>query len=799
MNRVQNWMCGLGLAVATLGAQAAVGLWENVGIQGGNVLRVEYIDNGVALAITSWGVYRTTNHGASWTRSRTSSPNPLPPAIAVNPANRSQVLMSSDFLMRSTDGGVSFTGVQVGGSFSAGRMPGFSRNGSYAWVFENETGLAWRSSDAGNTWTPVAPLPAGFHWWTFDADLVDRNTVYVAAGNRGFVSRDAGASWTEVAPASMYLFMASRTTSGAALAIDYTAGIVPSRSTDFGATWQRQGGPLDLRAIATGTGAHAIASTYANRILLSNDDGQSWADSGRFPGNTPVYLSYDPTNANRILAATGAGIIGSDDGGLTWTERNTGILDARVFDIAVTRDGSNALYLSTLDLATIYRRDATSGEYTGVAHAASAQLEFGGEPYEVDIEVSSQDGRTLYVMRDQKLGRSTDGGASWTRLPDLPQAPRSLLIDPADPLVLYVIAGYGGLDRTVLRSTNGGQDWVRTGIPAEVVQLFFDNASPANLYALGYDYLGASGPVYRSTNGGITWTALGWDATAYPEFTPYNLVFEPGNPSTMYLAMGQGLFKSTDSGSSWTRLQFLPAYPLALASDVIVDPQAPSIVYVAAGTPSPHRSVDGGATWYPVVLPAANADNGRDFAFERIVLVPGHNARLVGVRADGGVYEMDVPARLGLSRAPATLTTGTGTSLTLTLRNEGHLPATRLRLAGTLPASSTTYSLSASTGTCAVTARDLACDVGTLAPQGSMTLTVGLTPTTVENSTFTVTSYEALTPDSQSRVQVAVSAPSAVPAPAAGGGGGGRLDYLLALVLALAMAFRPLPHRGRFQ
>src|SRR5688500_16360343 len=171
---MKPWMNLLALGAFGVCSQAGVGEWTSAGVHGGNIQHVEYVSEGVALALTNAGVYRTTNHGASWQRVQETRGTAVP-GISVNRSNPQQVLLSADFLFRSDSGGAGFTSISLGNvsSSAAPKNAGFSRDGAFAWVIEG-TGSVWRSADAGASWTRLgATLPAGHYWW-IEPDATDR-------------------------------------------------------------------------------------------------------------------------------------------------------------------------------------------------------------------------------------------------------------------------------------------------------------------------------------------------------------------------------------------------------------------------------------------------------------------------------------------------------------------------------------------------------------------------------------------------------------------------------------------------
>lgn len=775
--------------------RAGTGVWTPVGISGGQVLDVEYVGPGVALATTPHAIWRTTNHGASWTFVRSIALASQDASIAVNPANNLQVVINADVLWQSSDGGQSFNSVALnnvfGGVFG---VTAFSHDGTYAF-FAGSSGDVWRSTDGGANWSRLAGvLPAQLYFYV-DTDVADRDTVYASAGGKLYRSRDAAATWVQLTtPRSFFSVHASRSTSGRLLMED-SQGIVPSISTDFGATWSSQAAPTSIFSFGTASGGRAITGGASQtHVFTSADDGATWNDRGRLPNAGASRFSFDPVDPQHILAATATGVIGSDDGGASWAERNSGIADANAYDIAVARDGSNALYVAAGDINSVYRRDAGSGAYTGVARQSTPLLGYPGAPQPYSgfrIATTPSSGNTLYMARDTFVGRSVDGGVTWSKLADL-EFVRGIAVDASDPQVLYVNAAFN------FRSVNGGASWSQlpSTVPTAVKQFLVDPSNGANVYAIIDDGGGASVPAYKSVDSGQHFTPTPWSG-GHP-FYSYAIAIDPAQPATLYLATNQGLFKSTNSAGSWTLLNAYPGFQTTPIADVIVDPQNSAVVYAAHSGNEPARSVDGGNTW-TMLAPTSGAPI---YPFKKLALMPGRNATLVGLRLDGGVYEFDVSPVLSVTTTGTSLIATQSSTLALSISNDGTPAATRVRVTGALPAALGSYAVQSTGGTCTVTTRDLACDVGTLRPAAAATISVVFTPLATADFDISIGAYEPLASSgSISRSFSVLPAPPGSGSSSGGGssggggndgggGGGGRVDYLLLAVLGLVLHLR---------
>ena len=236
------------------------------------------------------------------------------------------------------------------------------------------------------------------------------------------------------------------------------------------------------------------------------------------------------------------------------------------------------------------------------------------------LAIDPQDPDTVFALvNDQSSGqpaKSTDGGASWSRL-NLPLASNDLVIDlaidPQDSGVVYA----GTADEGVLKSTDGGESWslANSGLPQEGVNvLAIPGGEPTTVYVgtvIECDECGDLGDgIFKSTDGGSSWIAVnsGLPGGSFVHGRSVGpIAIDPQNPATLYIGLGwsetdntyhRGLFKSIDGGTSWKQLSSgLPnaTYPESLA----IDPRDSNTVYVGTET-GVFRSTDGGENWSAV-------------------------------------------------------------------------------------------------------------------------------------------------------------------------------------------------------
>ncbi|MFZ4561723.1 MAG: VPS10 domain-containing protein, partial [Saprospiraceae bacterium] len=90
--------------------------------------------------------------------------------------------------------------------------------------------------------------------------------------------------------------------------------------------------------------------------------------------------------------------------------------------------------------------------------------------------------------------------------------------------------------------------------------------------------------VYRSTNGGKAWEHLGLSTTERIS----DILIHPNNPNVVYVAAQgalwnahpeRGVYKTTDGGKSWNKILFIDEH--TGAADLSMDPSNPDIIYAA--------------------------------------------------------------------------------------------------------------------------------------------------------------------------------------------------------------------------
>ena len=287
------------------------------------------------------------------------------------------------------------------------------------------------------------------------------------------------------------------------------------------------------------------------------------------------------------------------------------------------------------------------------------------------IALDPADPQTLYVGTGESNGsvdsydgnglwRSNDGGASWVSL-GLEATARigEVAVDPQDPQHLLV-AAMGrqfstGPDRGLYRSTNGGATWSRVLFVNDstgVSDVVFNPAHPDTVYAATWERVrrptyrrafGPGGGIWRSVNRGATWTRLTNGLPAADDnLGRIGLAVAPSRPSRVYAQIisgaiggytGRGLYRTDDGGQTWVRRDTGP-FSASFGGfgwyfgEVAVDPLDADRVYTCGV--SVLRSIDGGVSFTDITS-GAHVD-------EHALWIDPTNPNRVLMGGDGGFY-----------------------------------------------------------------------------------------------------------------------------------------------------------------
>lgn len=258
-------------------------------------------------------------------------------------------------------------------------------------------------------------------------------------------------------------------------------------------------------------------------------------------GNLSV-LSVKPDEDMLIASVAQQGLWSSTDGGTTWTALGTGAMSDKV-----TNRGSSLVY-DPDHPQTFYE----SGTYNGggvyqTTDDGVTLLQLGDTTHSdlVSVDFTDPDRKTLLAGGHEQghaLSRSIDAGMTWANiganLPDNTNCTFPLIIDGMTYLV--GCGGYGGGIAGIGRSTDGGMTWT---------QVSSSGGSRVPLVASDgsiYWSTAVNGGLARSTDKGVTWSQTVGTGVLMTD-PPIEL------PDGRIAAVGSSaIVVSADQGVTWT-------------------------------------------------------------------------------------------------------------------------------------------------------------------------------------------------------------------------------------------------------
>ncbi|MFM2136526.1 MAG: hypothetical protein RL021_1926 [Bacteroidota bacterium] len=188
------------------------------------------------------------------------------------------------------------------------------------------------------------------------------------------------------------------------------------------------------------------------------------------------------------------------------------------------------------------------------------------------IAVSPADENEVLMCSDERIYRTVDGGATWTRIQSGSLSNRNLqvfqfLYDPGNPSVVFAAAA-----DSLYRSVDGGLNWQGV-FKGQCQSVAFNPLNAAIVYALRYDAVAKIPYFHKSLDSGITFTPkpTGWftvpaaDAGLIESFGGRIAVTEADTSRVYVLLVGSsqasaqlqlngqiGVYRSDDGGETWS-------------------------------------------------------------------------------------------------------------------------------------------------------------------------------------------------------------------------------------------------------
>ncbi len=563
--------------------------WSQIGSwHGGSVhalaLSPDFERDGVALATTSAGVYRTIDSGQHWSLTSAGFVDPAGLAVAFAADSASVVFASSPQgrLYRSSDGGVSW---RVVNSWSGlGLATTITLSPTYAQdktLFVATSEGVFRSLNDGIDWQE-----ASFGLLDLDVlcllcapDFGESETLWAGTALGGlYRSRNAGRAWRESGTGlpdcaiQSIAFSPHHRQDRRLFVGSEEDGVYISH--DDGASWQRAGqelAGLGVNALALSSSIKQIqivAATTAG-LFRSGDGGESWQACSE-----EALLAFDvklATNGVGLATLYQQGIARTEDSGETWRLIEDAVVAHAPPLVAATDEMLYLLdetgLLTTFDNAQFDKAQFDKAQF-GSSQFDSAQKAWAAlSPPSLESEIVAlavvgvESTTSLFVATAQRVYKLEDG----TR----------------------INTDKHGLVANHLRESGQSAlgDWQELALESAGIMLLA--VSPGYAIDRSLGVANSSGQLFLSVDGGEVWQArmLPWRSgnPNRPAETLLQLLISPffAADGTIFAISGQGnednnitlcVWQSVDQGQQW---ESLATFESAIASVLTVQPVDP--------------------------------------------------------------------------------------------------------------------------------------------------------------------------------------------------------------------------------
>jgi photosystem II stability/assembly factor-like uncharacterized protein len=371
-------------------------------------------------------VQKSINAGATWTPANPSGVTLYgyyDTVLAVSSVDANEVYVAGYDMMRTTNGGTTWTSVPVAGHVDNHCVTFFPGSGSSLLV--GDDGGIFKSTNSGSTWTSLNKSLSITQFYDLGISKTDPAVMALGAQDNGNMKFNAGAfssitggdgmrdfvDWSNANTiyASTQYGSFNRSTNGGS---SFTSIDTPS-SGAWEAPWQQD--PITANTIYAAT----------DKVYKSVDQGTHWTAIGSPLAGGGLFgeLKVAPSNVNYIYAGGGTKLYRTNNGGSTWADVTAGLPVATNFitDVDVSESDPNHVYVTF------------SGYNAG-----------------------------------EKVYKSKDGGATWINISGgLPNLPADSIVHESradDPL-------YVGTDAGVYYKTDHLHDWIpyKEGLPNVIV------------------------------------------------------------------------------------------------------------------------------------------------------------------------------------------------------------------------------------------------------------------------------------------------------------------------------------------
>ncbi len=499
-------------------------------LMGGRISSLEVVESKPQifyLGTGTGGLWKTENHGTSWTPLFDDQPTSTIGDVAIDQVNPNLVWVGTgepqnrqsspwgNGVYKSTDGGTTWSHMGLEGTKHIGRVLIHPRDPETVYVAAvgdlwgpNPERGVYRTSDGGVTWELVLSIDEHTGAIDLAMDPNDPSTLFAAMYQR----RRTGFGFNGGGPGSGIY----RTMNGGDTWMELTDGLPEGDKGRIGLDVFRQDGNVvyalveaEPRSADQGFGGGNGASKSG--LFRSTDRGTTWEKMSD-TNPRPMYYSQvriDPSNADRIYVL-GSSLMVSDDAGRTFRSDGATQIHVDHHDLWINPEDPDHLILGS-DGGVSASWDGTAhwrmfdnlalGQFYTISHDMRDPYFVCGGLQDNNPWCGPSNTRSFHGIRHQDWYETAYGDGFWT------------VVDPTDSTIVFSESQGGNMNRydlitgekTPMRPITGPRE---NGDTAKAYRfnwnspLFISRHDPATIY-LGGNYL------MRSRDRGMSWEEVG--------------------------------------------------------------------------------------------------------------------------------------------------------------------------------------------------------------------------------------------------------------------------------------------------
>ncbi|HMF53815.1 MAG TPA: hypothetical protein VK593_05660 [Edaphobacter sp.] len=488
------------------------------------------------LSSADGGLYMSSDNGATWTVAPEMKGQSI--RALVNSPSDPKVFVAGTLkgVYKTTDSGAHWKLISPEGSQELHEVESIAIDPKDPKIIYAGTWhLPWKTTDDGAHWSNIKEgLIDDSDVFSIIIDPKDPNVVYTSACSGIYKSENAGSKFVKIqgipSTARRTRVLMQDPQHQNIVFAGTTEGLY--RTSDSGKTWIRTTGPElivnDVYINPSDTNRIMLA-TDRGGVLVSNDGGSSFrATNQGFSSRQITSYVEDLQHPGTIYVGlvndkAWGGVFVSANGGLTWTQKNSGLEKHDVFSLGQASDGTllagtrHGIYRMNGDLwtkvdkvslelpvteppppvakpVTVRKKGAPVRKVA--PKAAPATKKPAPKPFDGTVFAFARDGEQIFAATSDGILKSVDGGQSWT-----------IVTDPQGHIWYAIASSKSSIFSASLSkasfSADDGKTWASVNPPSELTQI-----TSVAVDGSGGLWIGGREGVYLSEDKGATWQVV---------------------------------------------------------------------------------------------------------------------------------------------------------------------------------------------------------------------------------------------------------------------------------------------------